>query len=119
MSHPSVAEIMGLAAGERIAPELREHLAVCSACRALAGLGAPLGDTGAPSLLPEGGAGDMIGIPVVDPAVYVRGEEIGDGRGGMGRAIRAWDRRLGRAVAIKELVDPRTMPEPELRALLR
>ncbi|HEY1813891.1 MAG TPA: serine/threonine-protein kinase [Kofleriaceae bacterium] len=41
----------------------------------------------------------------IEPRHYERGEEIG--RGGMGRVIGALDRRLGREVAIKELLDTR------------
>ena len=42
-------------------------------------------------------------LPVVDRACYVVGEE--HARGGLGRILRARDRRTGRPVAIKELLD--------------
>jgi eukaryotic-like serine/threonine-protein kinase len=44
-----------------------------------------------------------IGLVEVDPALYASHRELA--RGGMGRIIAARDRRLGRVVAIKELID--------------
>jgi WD40 repeat protein len=41
-------------------------------------------------------------LPTVDPGLYVRADEIA--RGGMGRIVAARDKRLGRPVAIKELL---------------
>ncbi len=49
-----------------------------------------------------GGAVDFGTLQPVDPSNYVLGEEIA--RGGMGRIFKARDRRLGRPVAIKELL---------------
>src|SRR5262245_55677841 len=50
------------------------------------------------------GAGDY-GEPVtIEPTHYIRGEQIA--KGGMGRIVAARDRRLGRDVAIKELISP-------------
>ncbi|HEY0479846.1 MAG TPA: serine/threonine-protein kinase [Kofleriaceae bacterium] len=49
-------------------------------------------------------AGDPALLPIV-PAIHYRPErEIA--RGGMGRIVAAEDQRLGRAVALKELIDP-------------
>ncbi len=48
------------------------------------------------------GAGDLPELPAVDPEHYARGFEIA--RGGMGRVVVARDRRLGRTIAIKELI---------------
>src|SRR5687768_5272800 len=47
---------------------------------------------------------DGIDLPTVDPRHYERGREIA--RGGIGRIVEAVDRRLGRRVAIKELLQP-------------
>ncbi|HEX7703689.1 MAG TPA: serine/threonine-protein kinase, partial [Kofleriaceae bacterium] len=51
---------------------------------------------------------DSLALPVVDPIVFSAGAQIAVG--GMGRITRARDRRLGREVAIKEML------EPDLRA---
>jgi serine/threonine protein kinase len=48
------------------------------------------------------GIGSQAKLPTVEPAHYTRGGEIA--RGGMGRIVAARDRRLDRAVAIKELL---------------
>ncbi|NIM02449.1 MAG: protein kinase, partial [Acidobacteria bacterium] len=57
-------------------------------------------------------------LPPVDPACYSVGEEFA--RGGMGRILFAEDRRLGRPVAIKELIrhDPRYRKRFEREALI-
>ena len=47
-------------------------------------------------------SGDLDELPTVDPAHYTLGAEIA--RGGMGRIVRARDHRLGRNLAIKELL---------------
>ena len=49
------------------------------------------------------GTTDLDELPTVDPTLYVRGAEIA--RGGMGRIIQARDRKLGRDLAIKELIE--------------
>ena len=53
-------------------------------------------------------AADLVGqlppLPEVSDALYQTGDEIA--RGGMGRIVAAEDRRLGRKVALKELIDP-------------
>ena len=47
-------------------------------------------------------ARDLATLPTVDPELYELGDELA--RGGMGRILRARDRKLGRNVAIKELL---------------
>jgi len=81
-----------LAAEEAL--ELRRHLKLCAAC-------AELADTMTPP--DDGAAADHAALPDVAPAVYAMGREIA--RGGMGRILTARDRRIGRQVAIKELLD--------------
>ena len=51
----------------------------------------------------DGARADYRALLPADPDHYVLGDEIA--RGGMGRILAARDRRLGRAVAIKELLD--------------
>ena len=104
---------------------LDAHIRGCGRCRALAGADdvehtlTAAGDGGATGLPPmsplddrnangildsletDEGA-DLRALPVIDPALYAWAETIG--RGGMGRVMAARDRRLGRRVAIKELI---------------
>ncbi|HVV82204.1 MAG TPA: protein kinase [Kofleriaceae bacterium] len=71
---------------------LERHLARCSRCRAVADTMAPAADA----------AGDLLALPEVDPANYELGLEVA--RGGMGRILAARDLRVGRPVAVKELL---------------
>lgn len=82
---------------------LDEHLAGCSACTQLAReLEAP---HVAEALVGDPLEGNFDELTLIAYDNYARGHEIG--RGGMGQIVHARDRRLGRAVAIKELIDPR------------
>jgi WD40 repeat protein len=98
--------------GERL---LRQHLEACDACMRVARelenpvVAQALLEAGAPSA-------DLRELSVVPPDVYVRAQEIG--RGGMGRIVRARDRRLGRWVAIKELLDEKLRARFEREARL-
>ncbi|MDX2090146.1 MAG: protein kinase [Kofleriaceae bacterium] len=76
-------------AGENL---LARHLASCAACRAVAASISPTADAD----------GDHADLPSVDPASYALGLEIA--RGGMGRILAARDLRVGRPVAVKELL---------------
>jgi tetratricopeptide (TPR) repeat protein len=58
----------------------------------------------APDVAPFGGEGGADVLPVVDASHYILEGECG--RGGLGRVLRASDGRLGRPVAIKELISP-------------
>ena len=71
---------------------LARHLAGCSDCRAVADTLPPSGDR----------HGDLAALPRVDPAGYALGVEVG--RGGNGRVLAARDLRIGRPVAVKELL---------------
>ena len=82
------AKIAARLDGAAVDRELDAHLAACEACRAL------VADDESPDR--------ACVFPVVDPDAY----EIGDvlGHGGMGRIRMVRDRRLGRIVAMKELL---------------
>jgi WD40 repeat protein len=71
---------------------LERHLASCGTCRAVAETLSPIADA----------HGDHAKLPSVDPASYALGLEVG--RGGMGRVLAARDLRVGRPVAVKELL---------------
>ncbi len=98
MEHPSVAQL--LEGGDAV----RDHLATCTPCRDLLAVTAPI-EGPAPATAP----------PRVDRRHYVEWTELD--AGGMGRAFRAVDGRLGRTVVIKQL-QPRP-GEPALAAALR
>src|SRR5687768_428495 len=90
---PSDAEAMAL----------DDHVAGCEAC---AGLVAPprSSEPFAARLPAAPGRPSSLTLPTVDPAWFEVGEAIA--AGGMGKVTRAFDRRLGREVAIKEMLTP-------------
>ena len=94
---------------------LRAHLESCRDCRRLA---RDIGGRAADGVLGAHGAPaeDLPELTEVGREYYERGREIG--RGGMGRVVLARDLRLGRAVAIKELLDSRLQERFEREARL-
>jgi eukaryotic-like serine/threonine-protein kinase len=82
----------------------REHLETCETCRTLADERAV--EWRWITRMPETSldADDALVLPEVDPVVYDVDLELA--AGGMGRILKATDRRLGREVAIKEVLDP-------------
>jgi WD40 repeat protein/tRNA A-37 threonylcarbamoyl transferase component Bud32 len=75
------------------ATALEAHLAACDACQSIAGATAPL----------DALISDHADLPTVGHDAYVVGAEIA--HGGMGRVLEARDRRIGRPVALKEMLD--------------
>ncbi len=71
---------------------LERHLASCEVCRRVANTLSPATDAD----------GDLEALPSVDPSTYALGLEVA--RGGMGRILAARDLRVGRPVAVKELL---------------
>ena len=71
---------------------LDRHLASCADCREVAETLSPTADAD----------GDLQSLPHVDPSGYALGLEVK--RGGMGRILAARDLRVGRPVAVKELL---------------
>nr|MBA3452197.1 protein kinase [Deltaproteobacteria bacterium] len=78
--------------GQAGANLLARHLASCAACRHVADTLSPGADS----------SGDLQTLPSVDPTSYALGLEVA--RGGMGRILAARDLRVGRPVAVKELL---------------
>jgi hypothetical protein len=89
--------MMGVAARDKAplsgpaAHLLDEHLAQCDGRRSIVTTMASLSD-----------GRDHSSVPAVDTAAYALGREVA--RGGMGRILSARDLRIGRPVAVKELL---------------
>ena len=78
--------------GTTAAGLLDEHLEECDECRAIAETMAPANDR----------AGDRTTLATIERSAYALGPEVA--RGGMGRVVSARDLRIGRPVAVKELL---------------
>ncbi len=112
--HLATRQVRGL--DSREAALLKHHLATCARCREAAETAdddpdawrwlarVPVGRFEAPQL------------PVMDPAVYKVQRELASG--GMGKVSLATDRRLGREVALKEILDPDLHERFEREALI-
>jgi serine/threonine protein kinase len=81
-----------------------DHVAGCTDCQALVGQGDD-DDWRWIARIPTADAlgEDILGLPMVDPIVFGSPTELASG--GMGRITRVFDRRLGREVAVKEMLD--------------
>jgi len=96
VTHPSIDEILAITSADSASSDVVEHLRQCHVCHELASL------TGiSAAALPRVQSGAS--LEVVDRSLYQDRRELH--RGGMGRAIRARDARLGRDVVLKELLD--------------
>ena len=95
---------------------LQEHLATCAECRELAR--DDQDNWRWVARLPDDAFDDpdLLVLPVVDPIVFVADKELA--AGGMGKITRARDRRLGRDVAIKEMLDPELRARFEREAMI-
>ncbi|HEY1817056.1 MAG TPA: serine/threonine-protein kinase [Kofleriaceae bacterium] len=84
--------------------ELLRHVADCEVCRQLRAE-AIADDFRWIVRVPEDALDDrdLLVLPTVDPVVFAGDQELA--RGGMGRIMRVRDRRLGRDVALKEILD--------------
>ena len=103
----------------------RAHVAGCETCRALmeetaseAASEAADGQQRVVARLPEDAFDDpdLLVLPTIDPIVFAKGAELA--HGGMGRITRARDRRLGREVAIKEVLAPYLRARFEREAMI-
>jgi WD40 repeat protein/tRNA A-37 threonylcarbamoyl transferase component Bud32 len=97
--------------------QFQDHVAGCETCRAVTV------ETADDRLrwvarIPEDALDDpdLLVLPTVDPIVFAKGEELA--HGGMGRITRARDRRLGRDVAIKEVLAPYLRARFEREAMI-
>jgi WD40 repeat protein/tRNA A-37 threonylcarbamoyl transferase component Bud32 len=97
--------------------QYQDHVAGCDKCRALTV------ETADDRLrwvarIPEDALDDpdLLVLATVDPIVFAKGEELA--HGGMGRITRARDRRLGRDVAIKEVLAPYLRARFEREAMI-
>ncbi|MFN0248663.1 MAG: serine/threonine-protein kinase, partial [Kofleriaceae bacterium] len=99
----------------RESSELEHHLASCERCRAAA---EPVDDEAWRWLVrvPNHAFGAGPTLPIVDPSTFVVERELASG--GMGRVSLAIDRRLGRTVALKEILDPALRERFEREALI-
>ena len=96
--------------------QYRSHLAECDACRTLTA--EKQEDWRWVARIPDDAFDDpdAVVFPTVDPIVFDSQHELASG--GMGRITRANDRRLGRQVAIKEVIDPDLRARFEREAMI-
>ncbi len=103
----------GIATGE-----MQAHLATCAGCNELAHSKTAERDQRWIARLPEDAFDDpdLLVLPVIDPIVFTADKEIA--AGGMGKITRARDRRLGRDIAIKEMLAPELRARFEREAMI-
>ncbi len=96
--------------------QLAQHLRTCPRCRQAAEVATDDLDSWRWLVRVPAASLDEPQLAVTDPAVFSVKQELA--RGGMGRVSLAIDRRLGRTVALKEILDPTLRERFEREALI-